>query len=108
MAEEAAADIGGHLINGKIYTTEQLQEKIKRNLLYDKFVYNPKWFWRMFAISMVNFILSPVLGLSLMLEFFGSQYVKNKFIHNYHKVTILIIPTLTFFSFVIILSSDLD
>lgn len=82
LNEKASLETGGHEIHGRIFTSAQLQEKIKQNLLFDKYVFNKKSFWKMFLYSLINYIFSPVIGLTIMMEKFGANYIRNRFRHR--------------------------
>ena len=97
MHDQTANEQTGHKINGRIYSTEQLKEKAKQNLLYDKYVHNKKQFWDMFVLQLINYILSPVFGLPLMMERFGSNIIRNRFRHRYEQFSLLVLPTIGFF-----------
>lgn len=58
----------GHEINENIYTTAQLQLFIKQNFLFSSNELHPDQFKRMLGICLVNYFLSPILGVSLMLD----------------------------------------
>lgn len=98
LKEKNALEVEGHEIHGRIFTTEQLKEKIKQNLLFDKYIYNKKAFWRMFLYMLVNYLFSPLIGLIFMMERFGANYIRNRFRHRHQIFTVIVLPTICFFA----------
>lgn len=48
--------------------------------------------------SIINFVMSPVIGLTCMMEKFGSNYIRNRFRHTVAQVNVILLPTMFFFA----------
>lgn len=75
--EEIIAIKNVHNLGDKTFTTEQLKDVITQNLIYGDNEFQRKDFFKMLVICLINFTLSPIIGVVALAETFTTKYIKN-------------------------------
>jgi hypothetical protein len=85
----------GHKIKGVVYTTDELREKIHKTIVFsDNKKKMPVWS-KFFILALINFSLTPMLGVPLILYVFGQNYFYNQKRSSYNKLMLFVLPAAT-------------